>query len=366
MLKTAPAVFAVGRDYQIMVEVKRRSLFWVRVGSEIYYDATGGVMNSLSSFHRVTVPMEVLDSAGEYTVCVKPVYGRSPYFTKTGKTVEQTFPFYPVPQEDVRIYHIADTHNRIREPIKAAKAFGEIDLLILNGDVISNSGGKRKCGKIYQICSALTRGSVPVVFSRGNHDMRGKFAERFSEYTPCQKGNTYYSFRMGGIWGVILDCGEDKADDHPEYGGTVACHPFRVKQTAFLRKIIENAQEEYGEPGVKTRLVICHVPFTQKDKPPFDIEAPVYREWARLLREYIKPDLMLCGHTHETEICYPGGPKDAYGQPCPVVIGSAFDDRKYWAGCGLILRDQKAEVRFTDSRGAVLSSASVPYEKEDR
>lgn len=359
MLKTAPAVFAVGRDYQIMVEVKRSSLFWVRVGKENYYDAAGGVMRSLSNFHRVTVPMEALDAAGEYTVCVRPVYRRRPYHPKTGKTEEKTFPFHPVPRENVRLYHIADTHNRVEEPIRAAKAFGKIDLLVLNGDVIDHSGSLRKFRNFYQISGALTGGSVPVVFSRGNHDMRGKFAERFSEFTPCWNGNSYYSFRLGQIWGVVLDCGEDKRDDHPEYGGTAACHPFRLRQTTFLKDLIQNAGEEYEAPGVETRLVICHVPFTQKDEPPFDIEEPVYREWTRLLREEIRPDLMLCGHTHEAEIRSPGSPKDTYGQPCPVVIGAAFDGRKYWTGCGLILRKDSAEAVLTDSDGNVLWSDTI-------
>lgn len=363
MLKTAPAVFAVGKDYQIMVEVTRKSLFWVRVGTENYYDVTGGVMNVLSNFHRVTIPMAALEAAGEYTICVKPMCRRDPYFTKTGRTEEKTFPFHPLPEKNVRIYHIADTHNRMKEPIQAAKAFGRIDLLILNGDILDHCGSARKFRNIYQICDALTGGAVPVVFSRGNHDMRGKYAERFFEYTPSQRGNTFYSFRLGSLWGVILDCGEDKADNHPEYGGTVACHGFRLAQTAFLKRLIQNSETEYEAPGVEKRLVICHVPFMQKDEPPFDIEEPVYREWTWLLRKYIKPDLMLCGHTHKAGVCLPGGEKDAYGQPCPMVVGAQYDDRKYWAGCGIVLGESKVEIRFTDCTGAILSSATVLYEK---
>ena len=83
MLKTTPAVFAVGNEYQIMVEVERESLFWVQVGSETYYDASNGIMNSLSNLHRVKLPMRVLDEAKCYTVCIKPIIERKPYFTET-------------------------------------------------------------------------------------------------------------------------------------------------------------------------------------------------------------------------------------------------------------------------------------------
>ena len=48
MLKTTPAVFAVGTDYQIMVEVQREALMSVRIGENTYYDESNGIMNSLS------------------------------------------------------------------------------------------------------------------------------------------------------------------------------------------------------------------------------------------------------------------------------------------------------------------------------
>lgn len=361
MDKMTPAVFAVGQDYEILLPVEEPSLFWVRVGEETYYDASNGVMNTLSKIHRVTVPMEALDRAGEYTVCIKPVIERKPYFTETGKAVERTFPFHPVPDNNIRAYHISDAHNLTAEPIRAARAFGKIDFLILNGDVIDHSGDPGKFANIYEICAELTDGSIPVVFSRGNHDMRGNFAEKFAEYTPNRDENTYYSFRLGSIWGVVLDCGEDKADSHPEYGFTVACHPFRVRQTAFLKSLIANASGEYEGEGVKTRLVISHTPFTQKNEGPFDIEEDIYREWCRLLGEHIKPDLMICGHTHEAEVRHPGNEKDAYGQPCPLVVASGYDGKTYWTGCGFTFGDGRAEAALTDSEGKKLKKWEITY-----
>lgn len=363
MLKTTPAVFAVGNEYQIMVEVKHESLLWVRVGNETYYDASNGIMNSLSNLHRVKLPMQVLDEAKSYTVCVKPIVKRSPYFTKTKETSEYNFAFRPVPETGARAYHISDAHNRIKEPVTAAKTYGEIDFLILNGDVIDHSGNPKKFKNIYEICEKLTGGEIPVVFSRGNHDMRGNHAERFADYTPNHNGNTYYTFRLGSIWGVVLDCGEDKADTNEEYGFTVACHPFRQQQTAFLKEIAVNAKQEYEAEGVKTKLVISHVPFSEKDNPPFDIEEEIYREWCQILRDEIKPDLMICGHTHTKSIRLNGCKEDAYGQPCTVVIGTGFDDKKYWTGCGICFGDQEAEITYTDCEGNRKESHILRYER---
>lgn len=361
MLKTAPAVFAVGDHYQILIPSRKSCIMWVKVGSETYYDANCGVMNALVKVHRVQIPRTVLDKAKSYAVCRKQVFWRRPYFTKTGKTQEKTFAFRPVPDVGARAYHIADAHNHVDGPIRAAKAFGKIDFLILNGDLLDYTSCPRKYDNIYKLCDALTGGEIPVVFARGNHDMRGRFSERFTEYAPSDMGRTYYSFRLGSIWGVVLDCGEDKADDCAEYGSTIACHSFREEQTHFLRQAVEN--EEYAKPEIQTRLVICHIPFTQKDAPPFDIEQEIYTQWADLLRK-IDPHLMICAHTHVAEVRLPGCDTDDLGQACPVVIASGYDDKSYWTGCGLVFGQEETMLTFTDSDGNAISAEQIPREKE--
>jgi predicted phosphodiesterase len=352
MLKTAPAVFAVENEYQIMVNTTRAALFSVLVEDEEYFDESNGILRSISNMHRVCVPMEALDRAGKYTVRVRPLVERKPYYTECEELLEFVFPFYPVPAKNVRAYHIADAHNRRTMPVNAAKTFGEIDLLILNGDVIDHSGDPSKFDNVYDICERLTHGSKPVVFSRGNHDMRGNYAERFAEYTPNANGNTYYTFRLGGLWGILMDCGEDKLDHFPEYGHTVCCKQFRRRQTAFLHRVIANKEREYAAPGVTHRLVISHVPFTVRFQEPFNIEEETYTEWARLLREEVKPDVMICGHVHQIGVWEKGGERDGFGQPCDVVVASR-PEKERWMGGGFVFGDS-VEVTFTDSNGAIL------------
>jgi len=358
MLRTAPAVFAVADRYQIMVETNCEAMVGVRIGDREWYDASNGIMNSISPLHRVTVPMTALDKAKGYTLLVRPVIERKPYFTETAPLQEYRFTFFPVPERDIRIYHIADAHNQIDAPVRAAETFGKIDLLILNGDVIDHSGDPGKFGNIYEICARLTGGTIPTVFSRGNHDMRGRYAERFAEYTPNYFGNTFYTFRLGSLWGILLDCGEDKIDAHSEYGMTVACHAFREVQTEFLQAVADAPGREFAAPGVKTRIVIAHNPFSQRHPAPFDIEEDIYREWCRILREQIKPDLMLFAHTHEYGIHPVGSEWDHLGQPCPAVIG-AEPRKDRFIGCGLIIGDDKISAVFTDSDGQILEHSTI-------
>ncbi len=364
MFELNPAVFAVGKEYQIMIPVECETTMWVRIGDRTYYDASNGVLRSNSFVHNVTVPMEVLDEAGAYTIYLCELMERKPYFTEAKEPEAKEFSFRPVKGLGARAYHLADTHNSVAEPVVAVRAYGDIDFLILNGDIPDHCGREQNVLNIFRLVSALTGGNIPTVFSRGNHDMRGKYAERFADYTPCQNGNSYYTFRLGSLWGLILDCGEDKPDGNVEYGPTICCHDFRMRQTEFIKQVIANASQEYEAEDVEYRMVICHNPFTKRYQAPFNIEEDTYAEWTALLREYIKPQVILSGHLHKTVIFEPGCEEDAYGQPCSVVVGNNKQVDKetgtvYYVGAGLEFTKAGLEVTFTDSQGQRQNSVLV-------
>ena len=352
MLRTDPAVFAVGKNYQIIITSKSQSFISIKVGDEIFVDHSNGILRSASRTHNIEVPQELLDREKKYMVIEKPIIKRLPYFTKTRKDRYYPYEFRPVPEKDPVCYHIADAHNDIQRPVKAAETYGKIDFLILNGDVPEDSGRVENFNTIFDICAGITHGNIPVVFARGNHDLRGRCAEKFAQYAPAENGKTYYSFRLGKIWGLCLDCGEDKRDSNPEYGCTVACHRFREEETEYLKSVIKNAKREYAEEDDLLRLIIVHLPFTHRYEPPFDIEEDIYREWAKLLKEKVKPDLMICGHTHKFGIYEPGGSYDDYGQPCKLIVASEVDKGKCFAGAGMKFGKDAVKISFTDNLGS--------------
>lgn len=348
----APAVFAVNRDYHIMMYPSAPCLMWVKVGDKVYYDEINGILRSLTTVHKVVVPMEELDAAGSYTLCLRYTIDRKPYFPEIEPVQELTFEFRPVTnKKNVRAYQIADAHNWLEGPVTAGKAYGDIDFLILNGDIPDYNSAPEKCITVYELASELTGGNIPVVFARGNHDMRGLYAEQFHECSPTDNGKTYYTFRLGGIWGIILDCAEDKLDTHEEYGGTLCCHPLREKETEFMKDVIARADEEYLAEGITHRVVICHNPFTRHLVRLFDIEDEIYTEWVRLLREYIHPDVILCGHMHRLEVVRPGDEADHRNQPCPMIIGNTKNGKEYFAGTGFEFTEEGIVVTATDSNG---------------
>ena len=155
-----------------------------------------------------------------------------------------------------------------------------------------------------------------------------------------------------------MDCGEDKPDGNKEYGHTICCHAFRMRETEFLKRVIRNAESEYKAEGVTKRMVICHIPFTYTLQPPFDIEQELYREWTQLIGENIKPDFYLCGHMHELAVWYPKSAHDSKGQSCPVIVGGTpvtYDGDEY-IGCAIEYGDETVKVAFTDKDKNVVST----------
>ncbi len=355
-----PTVFAVGSNYNIFVPFDAEVIMWVKVGENVYYDDCNGILRSNTKMHKVELPMSMLDEACEYTVVYKKMIERRPYYPTSEPARQLTVKFKPVPNSgNINLYHIADAHNLVAEPIAAGKFWGEaLDLLVLNGDIPNHSGDVKNFNAICEIASGITKGQLPVVFARGNHDDRGIHAEDMPNYIPTMNGRTYYTFRVGCVWGLLLDCGEDKRDDGDEYGGTICFHQFRLRETEFIKEVIQNAQKEYAAEGVTHKLIISHIGFTYVDKYPFDIEEELYSEWAKLMREHIKPDLLLYGHYHKVEISKAGSDFDTLGQPCTAIIGSKpiFDKENgnSFIGCAISLMENgKARVVFNDDKGVI-------------
>ena len=363
ILATFPTVCAVGTEYQIMVPVNKETLMRIEINKESFFDESNGIMRSDCTVHRIAVPQQILDAARSYTVCYRVVRERKPYFTETEDEIRVDFPFRPVPSDarSIRIYHLADAHSWIDTPIRTASYWGAaLDLLVMNGDMVMDCGKLEYIAAPYQISGAVTKGEIPVLYARGNHDLRGILAEKYAEMTPSRNGKTYYTFRVGPLWGISLDCGEDKVDDSDEYGNTVCCHSFRLKETEYLNRIAESSDSEFNEAGVRFRIVLSHVPFPQNQEDPFNIEIPLYTEWCRILKTKIKPDLMLSGHIHKCYVIHPGDPLDHKGTPCPVVVGSSIkrEEDKY-IGAAIELFQEKAEIYFTDQDHNVIGHDTI-------
>ena len=351
ILRFKPTVFAVENEYQIFVPVMKSCVMWVKVGGKCYYDHSNGVLKSDTLLHKITVPVASLDAARGYTVCYRVMIERKPYFSQTSGVYEIDFAFSPLPESTFRAYQIADAHGMVDAPCRSAKLFeekyGKIDLLILNGDVINHSGNLEYFDTFFAISERITGGEVPVIFSRGNHDTRGIYAEKIADYSPTRGGRSYFTFRLGSLWGIVLDCGEDKDDSNEEYGNTNCCAAFREEESLYLDSIVANAKDEYLASGVEYRLLVAHNPFTRKYSFPFNIEEERFADWVRVMNEDIRPDVFIAGHLHTLNIIRPGDENDAYGQAFTTVVASKPDNKAgTFIGGGLIFDSGRIRAVF--------------------
>ena len=350
------AVCAVGKAYQILIKTDIEALVYVEIAGKKYHSHSNGIKISSAGMHKISVPQRELDEACGYTLSITPVIDRAPYYPKLGEETRRDVLFKPLKKsEGINICHLSDVHG-LKEPALAVARKEQIDLLILNGDISSTSNTYEAMFLCYELASELTRGEIPCIISRGNHDLRGYEAENLAKIMPTDQGRSYYTFRVGCVWGILVDAGEDKPDGSCEYNGVICCEDFRREEDAAIRRVIENARDEYAKEDVKYKLVVSHIPFPFKRENPFDIERELYASWGKLLRENVKPELMLCGHTHNYGVNPVGAYLDDLGQPCTVVVGSdvktSGDDTVY-SSAFITLENDTASIRLYNANGMV-------------
>ncbi len=293
-----PVVYAVEDTYQITFTTASKGEAWVEIDGVEYNDTYAGYREAEKTVHKISVPMEALDKAGSYTVYTRAMLLRGPYCSLQGNIISKTYNWKGVDTSDgLNYYVLADTHNTRKTPLAAATYFSDkLDLLISVGDNVSWIDRDADLTEFLYLASDITRGEIPVVYARGNHECKGVKANELYQYVGAKDNKFYYTFRIQNIWGVVLDIGEDHADDFVEYSGVSKFDAYRAEQTAFLDSIIANAENEYNAEGIDYRIAVSHIPLTVKSKT--DHAGTFKDEWVTRLNQ-MKLSILYCGHQHE-------------------------------------------------------------------
>jgi Ca2+/Na+ antiporter len=385
-----PVVYAVGDDYQIVFTTTARSTAWVKVGDAKYYDTYAGYDVSETKVHKVSLPMAALDAAKSYTVYSKAMILRGPYGSLQGRTISAERRFRPVdPSDGIQCYSIADNHEFSGAAIKAGSYWGDkLDFLIIDGDTSSFLDRTGDLEFALKIASGITKGERPVVYARGNHETKGLLSTEFHRYVGADGEKFYYTFRLGPVWGVVLDLGEDHADNWYEFWGGAHFDEYRAEQSRFLDSLIATPSASYGAPGVRYRIGVSHVPVAFKENK--DYIAQVRDLWTEKL-DKMGLDFMIHGHFHELEylsLDLPAGEplrqKAAYtgtkdsskvdgwrtASNFPAIIGSRRSDvqttkvaenlfGQKLIGTAVDMEGDSVAVRFTNSKGAVVRTVGA-------
>ena len=294
-----PVVYAVEDTYQIVFSSSSDSLAWVKVGDKTYYQTNAGSQTSYTKIHKVIVPMEELNKEKEYSIHIQKLIYRGPFGGIKDKEISSSYSFRPVDSSDgFTYYSLSDIHMETNGSVKAASYNNEKEFLVINGDVISMVDSFSDANYVNKVAFEITKGEIPVVYARGNHELKGKYAEEFASFVGSKNGNFYYNFYLDKIYGIVLDIGEDHDDDYWEYYGTACYDDYRNEQLNFLNREIE----EQNYKNYDYRLAVCHIPIvfvnSRKNHEAFK------KECTTLLNN-MDIDMSLCGHQHEIMVFEP-------------------------------------------------------------
>ena len=304
-------VYAVEDDYQIVFSTSDNSIAWVEIGGERYYDLYAGSMKSADLVHKITVPQTVLDEAKAYSIHAKQMIYRGPFGGYTGPEISESYTFRPVNTADgLDYFALSDVHEAVDAAASAAQV--KFDFIVLIGDLVSMVETEKDAQLANELAHKITSGQVPVIYARGNHEIKGEYAEDLHKYVGARGQVYYYTATLGqDVFVVVLDMGEDHEDDWWEYYGTAQFDLYRQEQTEFLEELV--AKGEYQD--YRYRLALCHIPIQHVDNKFESFKV----SWTRLLNE-MDIDMCLSGHKHELWPFIPG----------QVEGGTALNSKGYY------------------------------------
>lgn len=296
-------VYAVEDEYQILFATSDNTIGWVNIGGVEYYDLYAGSQKSADLVHKITVPQKVLDEAGSYEICYRQMIYRGPFGGYLGETQTRSYGFRPVDVTDgLNYFALSDVHEAVDAAIRAAQTpdSGPYDFIVLLGDIVSMVETEADALLTSQLAHAITKGEMPVIYARGNHEIKGEYGERFHKYVGARGEEFYYTVTLGQeIFAVVLDLGEDHEDDWWEYYTTAKFDLYRQKQTEMLEEILEDGDYR----NYRYRMALCHIPIVFVDDD--GLFGKFREEWTTLLNE-IDVDICLSGHQHKLYQFLPG------------------------------------------------------------
>lgn len=237
--------------------------------------------------------------------------GYQKIFGGTSVSPFYTFELPPAGQKDFTAVIFNDIHQN-RQTIDTLYSVVKnipYDFVVFNGDCIDDPGSQAQAvASMSYYNEKVGAENVPVFYLRGNHEIRNSYSIGLRELFDYVGDKTYGAFNWGDNRIVMLDCGEDKPDDHWVYYGFNDFEGLRNDQVGFLRtELVSKAFKKAGK-----RILIHHIPIYS---PTIDYN-PCLDLWHPLLKK-APFDVALNGHTHR----YAYHPKGELDNNFPVVIG---------------------------------------------
>jgi predicted phosphodiesterase len=283
-------VFATNADAQAYVTYTYNGELKTVYANEAGYKAIGKI-------HAVKIPRAELDG-NQYTAHATRVLERLSYGGKLGKTIDtKTFTLKNTTNvAEPKIIAASDWHHQLSLLDSAARHSGQnVDLVIFNGDYADYYINEQQIIKYFlRGAFILTKGEIPGIFVRGNHEVRGN--EKVEDLgRKIGLANMYYQVRRGNNLFTIFDTAESECGDKWEHEGFYDMVPYFAEQVEWF--------ESLPTPDTSVNnIVLMHDPgFTPThDEPHADLAMRFKRK-----ANSFNIDFSVSGHTHAWHISGP-------------------------------------------------------------
>lgn len=266
-----------------------------------YYAAEAGRRILTDSVHCVRIRGLKPDSKYRYRVVTQALkdWCNDDWVTLGGlawsdvwKKKPYEFKTYPEKPREITFLVLNDIHERPQFMKELCKNVDlkKLDFVLLNGDMSNRIRSQKHIMDAYlDTCVSMFATDVPLFFNRGNHELRGEFADYLNRYFPTNNGKYYRLQHVAGVDFLFIDSGEDKPDADLEYCGIVECDQYREEQGRWLRSLQE--EKKIGKYPI---VVFSHMPPTLKNwHGPLHMQETLTPELNKM-----NVSVMLSGHLH--------------------------------------------------------------------
>jgi hypothetical protein len=236
-----------------------------------------------------------------YQVVSTRVVKLKAYWPDKGLSIEsEVFQFTTLDarKPTVSFSFVTDTHEDVARIRALSKLIDwkSTEFLVHGGDAFHWLESEEQLFRLWLEPTTAALGHTrPLMYARGNHELRGPFARNLFDYVPTAEGRFYYARDAGPVHLIVLDTGEDKPDDTNVYALLNRTTPYRAAELAWLREHIKTAPRLASAPF---RVIAMH-------QPRWGWLLDGNAAWIAAATD-ARVDLVIAGHNHRFSYEPPG------------------------------------------------------------
>ncbi|MDR0855660.1 MAG: metallophosphoesterase [Christensenellaceae bacterium] len=296
--------------YSVIFATNEDSIGWVTIEDDpdVYWSADAGVKR-VGKIHAVKIPYSYLDNKTyqihAFKYSKKLSYDKIDFSKGTiisGNEIDFAGDYALKDNLNIALY--SDWHERVTElgavaDSDAMAKNGAIDLIVYGGDYANFYVNEQDFIDYFlKGAAAASKGAIPGIFVRGNHEVRADFNEMNTAYSWLGLKSFYYQIKRGNYQFTVLDSAETYGGDYWEHDGQYDMNAYQKEQMDWFDKY------GYAAPGVFNVVLTHSSEFTGQSEAlpsPYDAlstQAEVLRAryFAGIKRNNV--DLTLSGHSH--------------------------------------------------------------------